>query len=93
MQYAFSLGITAQDFFSMTPWQFKQAIIGFEIKSKREFEHERWLTWHAVALPRMKKMLSLDEFIGRKKPVQGVDESAIMTRLKKYSQRYKQEVK
>jgi len=47
--------------------------------------------WHEAALRRCKDLPPLAEFMGDKKQVKGVDETAIMARLKAYSKRHKEE--
>jgi hypothetical protein len=76
----------------MTPWQFKTYIDGFSDRKEQEHKHSAWIMYHGAALARASKMPPLTAFIEHKKPVKGIDEAAIMARLKAYKKRYAQEV-
>ena len=52
-----------------------------------EHDHKAWVMWHGVALQRMKKMPPLKDYMAGNKPVQGIDENAIMARLRAYQKR------
>lgn len=45
--------------------------------------------WNGAALQRAKKMAPLRDFLSSKKQVNGIDDSAIMERLRAYSERVK----
>lgn len=43
--------------------------------------------WHGAVLHRIEKMPPLTDFLAGKKPSKGIDEHAIMARLKAYQKR------
>lgn len=43
--------------------------------------------WHGAMLQRCQKLPPLQDFLSSKKPVKGIDERAIMARLKAYQKR------
>jgi len=75
----------------MTPYQLKLCLDSYEDKIKADHENDLWIMWHSAALARCRDMPTLRHFLGKEKEVKGVDEHAIMARLKAYSSRYKTE--
>lgn len=87
---ALIIGLPAEQFWSMTPWQFKCCIDAYI--TRREFDHNRavWVMWHGAALTKMqKKMPPLKEFMaGQKKQQESIDEDMIKSQLKAYQKRF-----
>lgn len=79
----------------MTPWLFAQTLKGFEIDLERRHNHDAWMMWHGAQLSNADpaKFPPLDRYrtITTKKQVQGIDETAILTRLKAYNLRLEKE--
>lgn len=71
----------------MTPWQFGQCVDAYIKKQEQEHDHRVWIMWHGEAIRRMKKLPPLSDFMSGKKPVKGIDEAAIIARLKAYQKR------
>ena len=71
----------------MTPWQFNRAVDGFSKRTESEHDSKAWIMWHGAMLQRCQKLPPLQDFLSSKKPVKGIDEHAIMARLKAYQKR------
>lgn len=73
----------------MTPWQFKCCIEVARDKVESDHDKKVWFMWHGAALQRMKKLPAIKTLFFKKKTVTGVDEAAIIGRLKEYNNRLK----
>ena len=76
----------------MTPWQFKVCVNAYSKKEENDHDHAAWIMYHGAALTRVKKMPELKQFLSSAKvqtPSQGINERAILERLKAYSKRVK----
>lgn len=73
----------------MTPWQFKCCMEVARDKAEGEHNNGVWFMWHSEALQRVKKLPAIKTFLYHKKAVTGVDEAAIIGRLKEYNNRLK----
>jgi hypothetical protein len=79
-------------FWDITPWQYRVAAESFDKRWEANHNHDAWLMWHGAALNRTsKKFPPLNDFMAGKKPVQGINENAIMTRLRQYKARFERE--
>jgi hypothetical protein len=73
----------------MTPWQLSLAIDAFVEEKRAAHDSAAWMMWHGVAISRTKKIPPLTDFLsGENNKVKGIDELAIMERLKAYSRRH-----
>lgn len=89
---AFIIGLSLDDFFKMTPWQFKVCVNGYAKKKENDHDHAAWIMYHGAALTRVKKLPELKQFLSSAKvqtTSQGINERAILERLKAYSKRVK----
>lgn len=70
----------------MTPFGFGLIIDAYNTKEKNAHILRRWEIWHMAALTRVKKMPPLKQFIGllKSEPERGINEAAIIERLKAY---------
>lgn len=78
----------------MTPWQLSIAWEAHEENQKNDYNVAAFMMWNNACLSGRsgKHFPPLDQFlVGYKKPVNGVDESGIMARMKAYSTRFKKE--
>lgn len=71
-------------FWNLTPWQLKICLGAFSDKKKEDHDQSAWLMWHGAALERVDKLPPLSNFLSVKKVVKGIDEAAILARLKQY---------
>lgn len=74
-------------FWSLTPWQFRVCVEAYSDKMEDDHKQSVWLMYHGAIIPKMKKIPPLKDFLTPKKAVQGIDENAIMARLKAYNER------
>ena len=85
MRVAHRNGISLESFWRMTPWQLKTCA---QVSADKETEsHDKfaWFMWHLAALFRAKKMPDIKVFLSNdlknKKPVEAVNEDAILAWL------------
>lgn len=81
---SFLIGLPPHEFWALTPWQFKCCLESYGSLKNQEHDESAWLMWHGAALGRIRKMPPLSDFMADKKAVQGIDEHAIIARLKQY---------
>jgi hypothetical protein len=77
-------------FWRLTPWQYKCCVESANKRRADEHDHAAWLMWHNAALPKMKEFKPLSAFLSsahKPKAVTGIDEAAIMARMKAYNKR------
>lgn len=71
----------------MTPWQFSRLVDAAVERRDSDHDRQAWFMWHQAALGGLKKLPPLKQFLSKyKKPVKGIDEGAIMARLKAYQE-------
>jgi hypothetical protein len=80
------VGIKPAEFWDLTPWQFRCCLEAYGEMTEHRHNREVWLAWHQVAFARCKKMPDLKTLLS-KKEMKGIDEAAIIARLKAYQQR------
>lgn len=85
-------------FWGLTPWQFRMLCEAYEIKQELQHDHDIWMHWHGAYLNRMaKKMAPLADFLAKaiKKratnAVAAIDEHAIKNRMRAYNKRLQEE--
>lgn len=82
------VGVSPLEFWQLTPWQFGILLEAYSDKEKQDFDVAVWLVWHGAYFERAKKLPRLKDFMqGSKKQSKGIDETAIMARLKAYQKR------
>lgn len=83
---AFEIGVRPDDFWNMTPFEFKLCLHGYSKVIKHKSEMTRWEVWHGAWLQRCKDFPSWKKFgnIIPKNTVRGIDENAIKDGLKAY---------
>lgn len=84
--FAFSIGISTQDFWKLTPYLLKCCAQGHCRKIEELHDMMAWNMWHGAGLTKSPdKLPPLERFMsGRKNKVKGIDEAAIMQGLKSY---------
>lgn len=84
---AFQIGLSPSEFWPLTPWALGQ-LIESHIKNKNDEHNSRaWMMWHGALLGRIQNTPPLENFLIGKKPVNLIDEEAIMARLEAYQKR------
>lgn len=77
-----------EDFWGLTPWQFKVCLDAYQIKVEAEHNSKLWHTWHGAAFQRAKTMPKLSTIMHKKEAPKGIDEAAIKARFMAYKQRF-----
>ncbi len=92
---AFRVGIDPDSFWRMTPWQFALCVRAESMQREDDHDQKAWIMYHGAILQRWsgkKKFPDLAEFLSgakRKKAVSGIDENAIISRLRAYKDQFR----
>ena len=81
---SFRAGISPEVFWSLTPWQLSVCLGAYSEKLEQEHDHNVWIMWHGAVLHRVNKLPPMTDFLSGKKTSKGIDERAIMARLRAY---------
>lgn len=82
------IGVSPEVFWTLTPYQFGLCMRGYEERERRQHDAAIWVGWHTAAFQKSKRLPPLKDYLSSsKKRMQGVDEDAIMARLKAYQKR------
>lgn len=91
LKIAFHIGISLSDFWRMTPWHLSIALDAFNARRKVEHQNRAWLAHTTAGLGKIdgRRFPKLADLTGENKSSKVIDESAIKTRLRAYSERVK----
>jgi len=85
------IGISEDTFWKQTPYKTKLHMQAFQERWKMQHNHDAWMMWHGalLSIPVKGKPTPLKNFLvtDDKKEVKLIDESAILTRFKRYNER------
>jgi len=87
---AMKIGLAPSEFWRLTPWLFSHALEAAGERRDEAHNSAAFMMWHGALLTRSKEILPLKRFLANaKKPVNRIDENAIIARLKAYQDNYR----
>lgn len=82
------MGISNEEFWTLTPYLLGLATEGYSIENDRNHTHYVWLIWHLAAMTRAKKLGKLSDYLPAPKKVsKTIDENDIINRLKIHNEK------